>query len=280
MIGRRITVSACIVGALLTCAIAAADASAVSIGTTAFACSELDIGVGKFVRHHCRPGLDSENKGDEGEGKFEDKPIGANVKTLLKLSNEKTANNTTEDTPMSLKSTIVGTPVLINAAGVHSFDSFENSVDAESGEHYAHGEGAITLTGVTVGAPSGCGVSGVPGGAGTLETKQLRFTTTAQGMSLKFEPKEGTTLAEFEFTGAECILNEGKPKKLVGSIKGVPNGATMNFDENELTTLGNLRLGSVAGPKAGLSGSFTATGMAVDTEDPTAAVTFTTVETK
>lgn len=274
MIGRTIRIGVSIAAALLACGVATQSAGAAAAGTTAFACTELATETGHFVREHCRPGLNSLGQGDEGTGKFEHEVIKEGARTGVKLTDTTTGG---VHTGFILKSTVVGSAIEVVSKEVHAIDTLENSVDAESKEHYVHGEGTISFTGVTENL-LGCEVTGLPGGAGAIETKQLKYTSTGQGMNIKYEAKEGTVLAEFELTG--CVIAPIKVK-LVGSVLGVPNGATINFTHNIITTQKTLRLQNAAtGPLVGVEGTFTTTGMLFETKDPTSPVSFTTVETK
>lgn len=266
MVGRSATISACVACALLAFAIGAQGASAAITGTTAFACVEQAGETGQFLREHCIPKAPALG-GDEGVGRFEDETITEGAVTNLKI----TDNNTThEHTGFVLKTTVAGSAIELVASEVFAIDHVENNVDSESGEHYVHGEGSISLMKVSE-KLLGCKVSGE-----SIVTKQLKFSTTGQAMAIRFEPKEGTTLAEFELTG--CAIGPVK-LKLVGTFKGVPNGATIDFSHNEITEAKTLRINALTGPVAGLTGSFTTTGMLVETKDPTAPVAFRTVET-
>lgn len=127
---------------------------------------------GHFVREHCKPRSVAEG-GDEGTGKFEHEVINDGTLTHIKLTD---TNTSKEHTGLILKTTVAGSVVELIATEVFAIDTLENSVDAETKEHYAHGEGTIEFKRVTE-KLLGCKVTGVPSGAGTIQTKQLRLTT-------------------------------------------------------------------------------------------------------
>ncbi|HUB99003.1 MAG TPA: hypothetical protein VMS11_04175 [Solirubrobacterales bacterium] len=294
MIGRRAVVGVCMLCALLVSAFAAQSASAVTKGTTAFTCAKVaQPGVKTtkgFSDEHCTKPTENNEKELE-KVKFEHVEIAQDVTTHAKLTNEKTANETTEAEPGLLKATVATIPIELKATGVASTSGgwLENKkveVEKEKFEHYSFGEGQINFTGVTVVTPKNCKVVSALG-EGVVETTQLVATTKGQGDFLKFEPKAGpaTAFAEFEIVkgpGAEECAAAQKVK-IVGSVKGVPNGATTTFTHEEVTTQGTLRFGSAAGPKAGLTGKATITAGKgkdnVEKPEPTNPIAATTVET-
>lgn len=267
MTGRRLILAVALAGSLLTIAIGAQSASAVTLGTTIFTCKKVTPAQGTegFIKEHCRP-VDAV----ETNAEYEHFKVEQGKTTEATVTNAKTRNNTTEATPWLIKGTVAGAVLELTAKGAHSEGTIENSVDPST-EHYFHAAGKVAFEEVT--SPL-CAVAGLPGGAGKIESKQLADTTTEQGHFIKFTPETGTVFAEFELTG--CAM--AGVYKVVGSVKGVPNGSTINFTHAETTAQKTLRIGSAAGPLLGVEGSLTLTGRANKTEAFTP-LSPTTVET-
>ncbi|HSS34361.1 MAG TPA: hypothetical protein VLL27_13880, partial [Solirubrobacterales bacterium] len=210
MIGRKAVIGLTVLCALLVSAFAAQAASAV--GTTAYTCKGVTAGTGTFKAGHCKPG-------DAGTGNFSHVSIANGTSTEITGSDLNTAG---EHTGAILKSTVSGSAVELVAKEISGTGTMSNSLNGA--EMVASGEGAIKYSGVTE-KLLGCKVTGKPGGAGVVETKQLFATTKEVGDKLKFTPKEGTVFAEFELT--ECAVGP-TTVKVVGSVLGVPDGATTN----------------------------------------------------
>ena len=236
MNGRRAIVGLCLLCAMAFSAIAAQSAMAAK-GTTLFTCSEA-AAVKDFGSADCNT-------------------AGANfghVEVEQGLTTHTAYKNTTVQV---LKSTLAGTAVTLSSNSLTGTGSCTNQLNGK--EHFIScSEVKLQYSGVTVNTPAGCGVSGVPGGAGTIETKALKSTTQTELMALKVEAGVGVTLAEWTWTGASCPFTG--TAKLVGSITCVPSGAELACNHEEVTTSGTLRLGNALGPKAGYEGRVTISG--------------------
>jgi hypothetical protein len=239
MTARTAIIGLCATCALFASAIGASSAGAVS--ATAYTCAPTETGA-QFSEAHCKTA---------GTGKgFKHVEIPAGKVTKISVTNEVTPG---VKPVAKLKSTIAGAPILLQATGISGTGTFENSISGT--EMFAHGEAQIEFTGVTNPTP-GCGVVGLPGGAGTIQLKPEVATTLGQAAGrLKLEPKTSSTIAEFELTG--CAI-AGVYKK-VGSFTGKTGatfglGATGKVEHEDVTSQGTLRLGSVTGPKVGIEG--------------------------
>jgi len=282
MSGRRAIVGFCMLCALLVSAFAAQSASAVTKGTTAHTCTTetpFTEGKNKFSDAHCTVVA--------GNGTFGHKEIPANTTTHTTLGNEKTNAGTTGPTPGILKATVATIPIELEAQEVMSTGAwFENRTEP-NGEHYSLGEGVIDFKKVKVNNPANCKVEQAGSGAEEIRTTQLIAHTKGQEepMFLKFEPKAGeaTPFAEFEIVNNGGVCAAAQKVKIVGSVKCRPNGATCEFEHEDVTTQGKLRFGSAAGPKAGLKGKITITAGLGKETDPepgkTNPIAATTVET-
>ena len=233
----------CLLCALIASATAAVTASAVN--TTVHTCEEVPKGQGNFEDAHCKSLVPPE------DGIFEHIPVPKNTKTTAGI------NNTTTGlirSPASLTATVAGVSVTLEAKKVAATGTVENV--EEGGEEFVRGEtSSIALEEVT--ANHSCSVTGIPGGVGKIETLAVKATSKATAMALKFEPKEGTKVAEFELSGASCLEALKGKYPVVGTVSGVPNGATTAFTHATVTEAKTLRLKSAVGPVAGLEASIT-----------------------
>lgn len=280
MTGRKAIVGLCMLCALVLSAFAAQSASAATLGTTVFTCKEptgTDVPVGPAfkVNSHCK------ETDKETGGKFRHVEVPENTTTEITGT---TVNTAGESTPSILKSVQSGIEeelqsklahILPEVGGVKSW--ITNAKDPVTGEHYVHGELWVQFTEVSVAKPAekGCKVKG-----GEVTTKKLKFTSKGQKagemMFIKFEPVEGTLFAEFTVEGCSIGALNGN-YEVKGSVRGEPDGATLNFSHPTVTTENTL---SLRGQKAGFESSTTvkatdiAKGDAVDT-----ALSVTTVET-
>ena len=141
MLRRRTTVCLCMLGALLAGVLAAQGAVAATNGKTAFTCKERkEAGGAGFSKAHCT------NADAVGSGaKFEHVQIASGTTTEVSVSNETTGGSTP---PLASKNTMGGVAVPFTATKVTGSGSLENAVDAGTGEHYIHGEGVLTFTGM------------------------------------------------------------------------------------------------------------------------------------
>jgi len=241
MIGRKTKIGVCALGALAVSAIVAQGVSAA--GTTAYTCKGVAPGTGTFKAAHCK-------SADAGTGNFNHVSIANGTTTEVLASDLNTAG---EHVGAELKATVAGSSVALHANEVSGSGSMANSESI--GEMIASGEGVLKFSGVTE-TFLGCTVVGIPGGPGVVETKQLFATTQGVGDKVKVTPKTGTILAEFELTS--CVV--ASTYKVVGSVLGVPDGATYNTVHSTVTAEKTLRLQSPTGPLAGLESSITLSG--------------------
>ncbi|HET7444122.1 MAG TPA: hypothetical protein VFJ57_05630 [Solirubrobacterales bacterium] len=272
---RRATIVVCALCAFAFSAIAAQSALGVTKGTTAFTCKKVGIG-GTFTKPHCRTT-------DVGAGEYAHLPVPEGTTTEITGTNAKTVGETLETAPWKLKTVVAGVEVELQAANVSALGWAENAKDP-SGEHYIRGTGMIVFNGVTVTKPAGNNCvaytdeAGVKGKAGRIDTRALKATTTEQGDFVKFEAAEGEVLANFFVECAVPLPAIEGTWGVTGSVKGAPNGATINFTHPETTAPNTLK---AKGAKAGIEGSLTVSGkdgLAGDTEfTPLSA---TTVETQ
>lgn len=252
---RRTTFALCVLCAILSATVCSLAAAA--NGTTAYTCKKTGP-VDEFTDSHCK---------NHGLGEYQHVAILENTRTEVQATNE-TTEGKFEVT--KIRSTIAGINFEIQSSVVHTEGWLENKRDA-SGEHYVHGQGKHTLTAVTVTSPAGKGCK-VKGGG--IETNQFTVTTTGQEHGLKFQPLEGTVLAEFEVEGCSVAALNGS-YKLTGSVKGTPEGATTKFTHIGTTGQGTLFL---RGQKAGIEGSLAIKAKAPADQNFTL-IAFTTAET-
>ncbi|HSS34368.1 MAG TPA: hypothetical protein VLL27_13915 [Solirubrobacterales bacterium] len=280
MIGRNLKLGLCVTGALLASAIVAQGASAIA-GTTAFTCKKVEpkAGTAGFSKAHCKTS-DAVSTGAE----YEHFTIEQGKTTELTGTNEGTGAETNATSIWRLRSTIAGVPIELSADGVHAEGTLVNVLEP-SGEHVAKGEGTVTFTKVKVTQPVGskCEVftdnGGAPGAVEVVHSTALKGTTKGQGHSVKIEPVAGNVLATFIIE--KCVepfkVLEGT-YAVIGSVTGIPDGATLNFTHSTTTESKTLHLKSAVGPVAGLEGSITLSGRANNTEpftplSPTTVVT-------
>jgi hypothetical protein len=254
---NRAIIVVCMACALLVSAFAAEGAAAETKGTTLFTCKRQANPAFNFLDAHCK-----ERSAGGANGFYEHISVSENTTTKVTLTSEQTKNNTTEDTPAVLKATVAGSVIELVAKKIHGDGGLENKKegggDPNPGEHFIHtGADSITLKYTEVTEKLlGCTVTGLPGGAGTIETKPLTVTSTGQADSLKIQPKEGTIFAEFKLEG--CAV--ANTYKVVGSATCTPAGATLNCEHSAITAQKTLRLQSALGPVAGYEGSVTVKG--------------------
>ncbi|HVQ59045.1 MAG TPA: hypothetical protein VMS60_09095 [Solirubrobacterales bacterium] len=281
MNGRRAVVGLCMLCALLVSAFAAQSASAIT-GTTAVTCAKTgakQVGSETFNTEHCVP--------KEGAGEYEHYEIAE--KTTTELSGNDGGNP--EDNT-KLKATLGGVATTLTSTELSGEGSMENLVD-EDGEHYAHGTGTITYTGVTISPFTKCFVythdgSGTVGAQGVVDTTPLTATTTKQGHGLKFEPVNKVTKVFAKFwildknkvgAGGECAIHG--TYTVTGSVIATPDGATAKTTHTKVTEQNTLKMGTGEPTiKAGIEGSLTIKGRDKKTEEVNyTPLSVTTVET-
>ena len=259
MNGRRAIVGLCLLCAMAFSAIAAQSAMAAK-GTTMFTCTS-SAPTKTFGTADC-------NTAGSGFGHVE---VAQDLTTHAKY---------VAAGPQIFKSTIAGTAFTLSTSELIGTGSCFNRLNGK--EHWIQClEVILHYTNVVVNLPAGCGVKSVPGEvAGTIQTNALKATTQTEQMAVKLEPEAGTTLAEWEWTGAPTCPFSGKAK-VVGSITCVPSGAELVCNHAEVTASKTLRFGSAAGNPAGYEGRATITGGKEKPEkgEPTNPLSSTTVET-
>jgi len=248
MPGRKTILSLCILSALIVSAIAAQSAFAVS-GTTVQTCvPDINVSAG-FKAAHCTPG-------DAVAVNRAYKHVAVAQDTATEVRG--TAIDTTGASVTSIfKATISGITVEIQSPLAHYQNAtLTNRLDV-SGEHYFESEGELTFTSPIVTAPAG---KGCKIKEADLTTKKIRKTSKGQGDSVRSEPSSGTVFAEFEIEGCgptEAIKALNGNYQVTGSATCVPNGATLDCNEPQITEKNTLKL---RGQKAGLQASFTIEG--------------------
>ncbi|MGV1048664.1 MAG: hypothetical protein ACOYD4_09110 [Solirubrobacterales bacterium] len=249
MIRRKTIIGLCSLCAIFVSAFAAQGASAA--GTTAFTCKQVTKaeGTAGFSKAHCKPA-----DAVATNAKYEHFPIANGTKTEVAVSDLNTGG---EHTGAIVKFTVAGSAIELIAKEVSGSGTMSNS--EVGGEMIASGEGSLKYSGVTE-SLMGCKVTGKPGGAKVVETKQLAATTAGVGDKLKVTPNGATPFAEFELT--ECAIGP-ITIKVFDSAFGVPDGATVNTVHNTMTAEKTLRLqNATTGPLAGLEGTLTISGRA------------------
>jgi hypothetical protein len=283
---QKVIAGLCLLSALALSALAAQSASAATKGTTLFTCKKVTpaVGTAGFSKAHCKA-----EDAVSSNAEYEHFPIAENTTTEITGTTEDTEGKSTVS---KLKATISGVEVEIQSELAHVLPEVKvgekvekswvtNAKEPEGapkpGEHYYHGEAWVTYTKpiVTKPAEKGCKVKGED-----ITTEKLKFTTTEQEDNVKFEPASGVVFAKFEIEGCgptEALKALNGVYEVKGSVKGQPNGATLNFTHSSVTTQGTLTL---RGQKAGFESSVTikgtdkAAGDEVDT-----ALSPTTIET-
>ncbi|HEX6667316.1 MAG TPA: hypothetical protein VF081_12045 [Solirubrobacterales bacterium] len=278
MNGRRAIVGLCMLCALLVSAFAAQSASAIT-GTTGFTC--VKGGGEKTLRGtHC---LTTGTKPQE----YGHLAIEQDKTTEAITTNANTESETTTSSIGRLRVTIAGVPLELSATGASGVGWGENRV-AANGEHYGYGEGTTTFTGVEVTQPAGrgcqvythkeAGGGSDEGEVGVIHTRQLKATSQGLGDSGKLEAADGANFANFWIT---CTKEPKIPAiegtwSCSGSIKSVPNGATIFYSHAETTAQNTLKC---KGTKTGVEIKTTGGGREKGSTGAYAPVAATTVAT-
>lgn len=260
----------------LVAAIGVVAQGASAKGTTSFTCKKKEGGGVGFSKSHCRP-TDAVATGAQ----YSHVPIAPNTATELKISGE-TTNGETEALTLKLS-----TAFEVNVGAISGVGVIENSFENPE-EHFVRGETALKFNKVSVTSTlfKGCKIfsnnkeTNEPGAEGEFETEPLAFTTKAQGDSLRVEtkiPAEPRVFAKFWI--GKCAKENTFEHQyvLVGSVNGVPDGATLKFTHAQVTEQKSLKIGAAV---VGINGSLTLSGK--DVIDPPGSFTplsFTTVET-
>lgn len=272
---RKSILGLCMLCALAFSALAAQSASAATEGTTVFTCKKPAGGdpvVGTpFNAAHCKDADTDVN------GLWRHVEVAENTTTTVTGT---TINTEGKSTPSFLESVQSGVIEQLESKLAHIVPEREglkswvtNKKDPTTGEHYIEGEVWLVFTEVSVTKPAGksCKVKG-----GEVLSKRLKFTSKGQGMTIEFEPKEGTLFAEFEIEGCSLAALNGK-YEVKGKVKATPDGTTLATTHAGITEQGTL---TVRGQKAGFES--TATIEATDPEiigDTDKPLSVTTVKT-
>jgi hypothetical protein len=275
MTGRKALLGLCMLCALMVSAVAAQSAMAVS-GTTWFTCVK-DAPSGTLFGAHClSEGLPKEFKHVE---------VPQDQTTELSITNSNTGNSTTVAVPATLKETIAGVELEIQATGVTGTGSGANKKDATTGEHYISGTVFFETTGVTVTKPAGKGckvftddpVTKAKGAEGQTDV-HLDFTTLGQGDSINFTPAASTEGGNWATYYVECTTKvpaiEGT-FPITGSATCAVSRATIECQHNQITEKNGLK---GKGAKAGVAAVWTFRGRANISEsfNPLSVTTVTT----
>lgn len=265
MFGLRGTIGVALTLVIAFAAFSTGASAATVKGTTGFTCKEVAAGTGKFTKSHCRGS-------DLGTGNFEHVAFKEKTTTELKATNEATSEETKARQSLTIRSSLFGFLLQITAGSVTGSGTLSNTVSGK--EHLTEGEGSLTFSEVVVKSPSekACVVEGEK-----IETAKLKLTTAGQGMAVRFEPVAGDVLASFSIKNCSVAALNGL-YELKGTLKGTPEGATINFIHETTTAKNTLRL---RGQRAGIEGSFTFSGRDAELGDVTyTPISPTTVETE
>lgn len=249
MIGRKAIAGLCLLCALAFSAIAAQGAAAASKGTTAFTCVK-GAGAQELRGAHCL----TTGSAPKEYGHVE---IKEGTTTEITYTNANTAAETTASTPVRYHITLSGIEAEITAITVSGKGSLTNKKEEPTkeeeekgvvkGEHYVHGIGTMTFSGMSMPKPAPGGIIVCKVKQAEITTKELKATTTGQGDNLKFEPASGTTFAEFD---VESVAGQICPEAIVGkyvvsgSVKSQPvegMSATGQFSRTATTAEGTLK---------------------------------------
>jgi hypothetical protein len=259
MMRIKAVIGVCVACALAIGVVGAQGATAAIKGTTGFTCKATAAGGAGFSDAHCKTAVAS-------GAKFAHVAIPLNLKTEGRVTNEKTASETTASSPARLLTTIAGVVIELVANKTEGLATGMNIEKA--GEHLIEGFGTTTYSEVTMTKPAGKGCK-VPGGK--LTTEELRGIST--GMEGKLEPAVGTTFMTVTIEGCSVAGLNGK-YQITGSVQCPNTGATIICTDAATTALGTLKFG---GQKAGVEVATTATARAKSTEEFTP-VSATTIE--
>jgi hypothetical protein len=241
MIGRKSAVGMALLCALVFSAFAASSASAVN-GRTAFTCVKTEGGAG-FKDAHCKEAVAS-------GATFKHAEIAENKTTDTHITNEKTNATTSAAEPGVLKATFLGVENEVSCAKVFGHSKITNKKNA-SGEHYIHGEKTtLHYTECEVKKPAGCVIPNK-----TLLVEGVTGSTEGQNgaASIVFKPEVGNVFITITYEKCTNIFLNGK-HPVEGSVTAKLNGATIEFDHNEITASKTLTFG---GSAAGLQGKVT-----------------------
>jgi hypothetical protein len=238
MIGRRAVLGLSLLSALVFCALAAQGASAAEAkNTTAVTCVEKAKGF--FEDAHCDTKLPTPT------GNFEHVAIELNTETEIHVTNEKTAEKTTQSTPVTTKLVFGGVEVHVECTKVVTDTknkSFIRNTEPITKEHKVDGTIAVIFEGCTVKKPANCTIKSITFAAKFVGVEELGPNHDTHG--LEFKP-DGVAFSSKVLEGEKCPL-KGKAIEITGSMiaTGTPSpkekhsGATWIFEPgNEMQKL-------------------------------------------
>jgi hypothetical protein len=272
MTGRRAIVGLSLLTALVVCAFAAPNASALQ-GTTAYTCMPVKMAAA-FSDEHCT------KEAEGGEGWIHEE-IAANVKTHLSVTNNETMAKTI---PSKFKATVGGVKFEAEASGYLSCEGEKTRVqNSEAGEQmFTGGLFCGEFTNVVVKEPANCEVQNK---TIKLSNENIWIShvvvnpeTKKEEMWLEFIPEGGKLFATFEIVGKDCGIKNTKVKvEGTAETTGMfptdkSDGATLKFTTK--TTGETLKVGATP---AEFEGTFTPR-MLLQAEKNTNPITLTTTE--
>jgi hypothetical protein len=208
MNGHRAVAGLSLLSALLFCALAAQGASAaahVSENTTAFTCVKGGGSV-DFEDAHC------DNSVGAGKGQYGHVEIKTGETTEFEVTNNATANATTEAASVILKSTLSGVLTETNCGTAAGTGWIENSSTGK--DHKVSGAMTLNVTKCTVVKPASCKVK-EPIVWNVLFKGVDELNGAEKNMGLEFAPS-GANFTEITFEGEKCAL-KGKTFGITGT---------------------------------------------------------------
>jgi hypothetical protein len=241
MIGRKAVVGMALLSALVFSAFAAQSASAVTTGRTAWTCKEEPKPV--KVRAHS----DAHCTTQVGEGLFSHVEIEEKKTTDTHITSAKTDPTTTKDTSGTLKVTALGVENEIHCAKTFGHAKLTNK--KEGSEHFIHAE-KVTLhyTECEVKKPNKCELPNK-----TVLVEGVTGRTNGEAASMTFKPEVGNVFVTLKYENCENKFLNGE-HKVEGEVTGKLNGATIEFNHEEVTKQGKLKF---FGAAAGIEGKVT-----------------------
>lgn len=223
MIGHRAIAGLLLLAALVFCAAAAPGASAK--GTTAFTCVSGG-GAKDFSDAHCDT--------PSGSGGFGHVSISEGVETNLTVTNEKTANSTTQSTPAILKGEValIKTEITCTTVGNGTLPPTLWNKEILGTMQTESKRVELLYSGCTINKPAKC-VLAKP----TIELKATAITRENlfpfNEMGVEFKPAFGS-FASITFSGAECPL-----KGFTFSVNGTAIGTGGRGSAEGVTSSGS-----------------------------------------
>jgi hypothetical protein len=197
--------------------------------TTASTCVNVGTGKATFTDPHC-------NFDSPGKGNFEHQPLTADIgkTTKVTFTNEKTANETTKSTPLTIKFKFFGLDWHIVCEKVHGTANLGNTEPVAKEHKISIGKTVIKISGCKLEKPAKCTIKESFEFASSLGEGVEGLGAGSNEMGVEIKPESGTTLAELTFEGAECE-SKGKTVKLEGSMIGTGGTATQTEKQSGST---------------------------------------------